>query len=98
MTLVTFYAIVGMALVTYAARGGGYLIGERLPRTGRMARALNAIPGGVLIGIIVPGALFGGVAELMAALAVAAVSLMTRNLIAAMIVGVGVVYGLRLVT
>jgi len=95
MTALTLYTILGMALVTYGARGGGYLIGERLPRTGRMAAALKAIPGGVLIGIIVPGALFGGPAEFVAALAVAAVSLLTRNLIAAMVVGVGLVWVLR---
>lgn len=95
MTAMTLYTIFGMALVTYASRGGGYLIGDRLPHTGRMAGALKAIPGGVLIGIIIPGALFGGLAEALAAIAVAGVSILTRNLIAAMAVGVGVVWVLR---
>ncbi len=95
MTWPVILTIIGMSLVTYAARGGGWLIGDRLPRTGRTAAALQAVPGGVLIGIIIPGAFFQTGIEMAAAVAVVAVTWSTRNLIAAMTVGVLVVWVLR---
>ena len=97
MSTAALLTIVGMALVTYASRAGGWLIGDRLPRTGRAAAALRAIPGGVLIGIIVPGALFQTGAEAAAALVVMGVTFATRNLIAAMVAGVAVVWAVRLI-
>lgn len=56
-------AIVAMALATYATRVGGYWLVRRTAVRGRLAGALEAVPGAVLTAIIAPMALATGVAE-----------------------------------
>jgi uncharacterized membrane protein len=58
-------AIVAMAVATYATRIGGMLLGARLPRTGRVKQALDALPAAVLTAVIVP-AVTAGRAEMIA--------------------------------
>ena len=64
----TLAAILGMALATYATRAAGYWLVRRVTVTGRLAAALEAVPGAVLISIIAPMAFATGPAESAAAL------------------------------
>jgi uncharacterized membrane protein len=60
-------AIAGMALATYFTRFIGYWLVRRTVVTGRLAGALEAVPGAVLTAIIAPMALATGPAETAAA-------------------------------
>jgi uncharacterized membrane protein len=69
----TMLAIVLMGVVTYATRVTGLFVAARLPRTGPIRRALDALPPAVLTAVIAPSlatgpaeALAGGVVVLVA--------------------------------
>ncbi|WIY54410.1 AzlD domain-containing protein [Devosia sp. YIM 151766] len=89
-------AILGMALVTIAVKAGGLLLADRLPREGFAAAWLKHIPGAVLAALVAPALVTGGLAEVIAALATAAIFILSRNLFAAMASGVLTVYFMRL--
>jgi uncharacterized membrane protein len=57
---VTFAAILGMALVTYACRLAGILIAGRFQPSGRAKAAFDAIPPAVLTAVIAPTLLATG--------------------------------------
>ena len=67
-------AIAAMAFATYATRISGVLLGDRLPRDGRVRQALDALPAAVLTAVIVP-ALTAGRVELVAGAATALAAL-----------------------
>lgn len=87
--------ILGLAAGTFAARLGGVLIGQRLPKTGGWARALGALPGSLIIALVAMQVLSGGVIEWIAGALAAVTALATRNLILTMAVGIVAVYLLR---
>jgi len=89
--------ILGMAVATYAARAGGYWLMGRVPLSGRLERALRHVPGAVLVAIIAPTVVAGGLAEKAAALATALAALRTGNLLVSLACGVGVVLAVRAV-
>jgi uncharacterized membrane protein len=60
-------AIAGMAIATYFTRFIGYWLVRRTTVSGRLAGALEAMPGAVLTAIIAPMALATGPAETAAA-------------------------------
>lgn len=90
-------AIVGMAVVTYATRAGGLLLLSRMDLPKRAERGLRYVPGAILVSIVVPTLLDGGVAEALAVIATVLVAARTGNLLLAMVAGVGAVLGLRFV-
>ena len=63
----------------------------------RIEAWLRQIPGAVLMAIIAPTVLASSFAETLAALATALVALRTKNVLVAMLIGVGTVSLLRLV-
>lgn len=89
-------AIAGMALVTFAIKAGGLLLANRLPRHGFAAAWLRHMPGAVLAALVAPALVTGSAAEIIAAAATALVYTITRNLLAAMAIGVLSVYLARL--
>lgn len=89
-------AMAGMALVTMAVKAGGLLLANRLPQTGFVAAWMRHLPGAVLASLVAPAILTGGPAEAVAALATAAMFLVSRNLFAAMATGVAAVFLVRL--
>jgi uncharacterized membrane protein len=91
----TLLTIVGMALVTYATRAGGLWLMGRVPPSPRIERWLRQIPGAVLVSIVAPAVAFGGLVSVMGALGAILVAALTRNLLLAMIAGVGVVWVLQ---
>jgi uncharacterized membrane protein len=90
-----FFAIAGMALVTYTARVTGYWLVGRVTLAPRVEAGLRALPGAVLVSLVAPTVLATGIAEALAALATVLVAARSRNLPAAMVVGVVTVWALR---
>jgi uncharacterized membrane protein len=91
----TLLTIVLMALVTYATRAGGLWLASRLALSERAEAWLDHIPGAILVSIVAPVVLAGGLAEALAALAVILVASRTGSLPVAMVTGVCAVLVLR---
>ena len=91
----TLLTIVLMALVTYATRAGGLWLASRLALSERAEAWLDYIPGAILVSIVAPVVLAGGIAEALAALAVIIVAWRTGSLPIAMVTGVCAVLLLR---
>jgi len=89
-------AIAGMALVTLATKAGGLLLANRLPRHGFAAAWLRHVPGAVLAALVAPALVGGSLADIIAAAATTLAYWLTKNLFAAMAVGVLTVYLARL--
>ncbi|HSJ41570.1 MAG TPA: AzlD domain-containing protein, partial [Xanthobacteraceae bacterium] len=53
-TFGVWMAILAMALVTYAIRSGGFWLMGYVPLTRRVRSILNALPGAVIVAIILP--------------------------------------------
>jgi uncharacterized membrane protein len=87
--------ILGMGAVTYATRAGGIWAIERIDVSDRAETALEAMPGAILISLIAPALVTGGVPEWGAALAVLVVAVRTESIVLAMGVGIGVVWLLQ---
>ena len=49
-------AILVTAAITYAFRFGGLMLADRLPQTGPVRRFLDALPGAILLSLVVPAA------------------------------------------
>ena len=90
-----FAAIAAMAVATYATRVFGYWLVRRRAVSGRLAGALEAVPGAVLTAIIAPMAFATGPAESAAALLTVLLAL-RLPLIVAVAGGCLAVVGLRL--
>jgi uncharacterized membrane protein len=91
----TLFAIVLMALATYATRAGGLWLASRFDLSECAGAWLDQIPGAILVSLVAPAILMGGPVEVLAALVVVLVSLRTGSLPAAMVIGVGTVLALR---
>ncbi len=63
MNSATLAAILLMAAATYAMRAGGFWIMGRVPIRGFTEAWLRALPGPVLLALIAPGLVAGGVPE-----------------------------------
>lgn len=95
MTSETLLTIAGMAVVTYASRIGGLWLMSRVRPSPRVQRWLRSIPGAVLVAIVAPAVVAGGLADALGALATVTVAARTKNVLLAMIAGVGVVFLMR---
>lgn len=89
--LLTWLAIGCAALVTYGLRISGLLLAGRLPKTGRFRKFMDALPGTILLSLIVPAAMAAGPAGWLATLATGLCSIKTGNVFLSMVVGVALV-------
>jgi uncharacterized membrane protein len=89
--------ILGMAGITYLTRWAGLWLMGRFSPGPRLKAWLGYIPGAVLISIVAPAVVTQGPAEIIAAVITAGVAYKTRSLLLAMVTGVALVAGLRLV-
>ena len=80
---------------TFAIRLGGYWLGSRLPTQGAWARGLNALPGCVVLALVVIQLTQYGPAEWGAACVAVLAALVTRNLPLTMLAGIVAVLALR---
>jgi len=91
----TWLVIGGLAIATFAIRLSGILLGQRLPRGGAWARALNALPGCLLVSLVAVALLSGGPKEWAAAALAIAAAIVTRSLPLTMAVGIAAIWALR---
>jgi branched chain amino acid efflux pump len=94
---VTILTILGMTLVTYATRAGGFWLMGLVTPSPRIEAWLKQIPGAVLVALIAPTILASSIAETLAAVATVLVAIRTKNVLIAMVVGVATVALLRLI-
>jgi uncharacterized membrane protein len=87
----TLTAIFAMAAVTYFLRTSGYWIMGRVPITGRVRRMLDALPGSIVVAIVLPIVVKSGVPAIVAICVVIAVMVLRRSDLLAVLAGVGTV-------
>jgi uncharacterized membrane protein len=85
----------GLAAGTFSIRVAGYALGRRLPDSGPWARGLNALPGCLILSLVVYLLLTGGPAEWGAGALSLAVAFATRSLPLTMLAGVLAAAALR---
>jgi len=90
-----FFTILGMGAVTYITRIAGFLIASRINMTKRMKSALSAVPGALLISIIMPELIKKGTAEWISALVVIIAAYKIKNLPLCMLIGLFTAVSLR---
>jgi uncharacterized membrane protein len=95
VTYSTMTAIGVMALVTYLCRIAGYMAMRHVPRTPAVTRALNVLPGCIIIAAIAPIAWRGGPVAMLALVAAVGVMTFLRSELAALVAGLGLVAALR---
>jgi uncharacterized membrane protein len=88
--------ILGMGLVTYATRIGGFWLLGRITPTKRVEAWMRAIPGAVLVSLIAPALLAAGVVGFVAAAATVLIAVWTHRLLPALVAGVTIVAVARL--
>ena len=93
----TLLTILGMALVTYATRAGGFWLMGLVTPSPRVETWLKQLPGAVLVALIAPTILASSIAETLAAIATVLVAIRTKNVLIAMLVGVATVALSRLI-
>lgn len=87
--------ILGMAAVTYATKAGGLWVLNRVDPSETTRAGLEALPGGIIVAILAPRLLSGGLPEWAGALVVVAVAHRTDSVLVSLGVGVAVVLLLR---
>ena len=87
----TWLAILCAALVTYSLRLSGLLLAGRLPKTGRFKRFMDALPGTILLSLIIPAAIAAGPIGWLATAITGMCSLKTGNVFVSMLVGIIIV-------
>lgn len=92
-TLVMLFVVLG--LVTYVTRIGGYFIARRITVSGRLKAGLEAVPGAILLGLVVPAVTNGGLSAWVGLLATFGLSALRVPAAVIVIVAVGTVAGLR---
>jgi len=92
----TWWIIIILAIATFSIRLSGILLGQQLPKSGPWARALNALPGCLIISLVSTLVFSGGQNELIAGIISVIVALTTRSLPLTMVAGILSIYSLRL--
>ncbi len=87
----SYLVIAAAAVITYGLRLGGLLLAGRLPKTGRFKKFMDALPGTILLSLVVPAAMAGGLWSWIATACTALCSLKTGNVFVSMLVGVFIV-------
>ncbi|MBU8540762.1 AzlD domain-containing protein [Roseomonas tokyonensis] len=95
MRLDVLLAILGMALVTYASRAGGYAVLRAVRPPPFVQALLRHLPGCLFVAYVTPPLLAGGPPAWAGAVVVIALQLATRNMAAAILAGVGAAWGMH---
>ncbi len=83
--------IFGAALITYLLRFGGLILADKFPKQGRFHKFMEALPGTILISLIIPGILANGIIGIVAAVVTAIYTIKFKNIFIAMFLGVLIV-------
>ncbi len=84
-----------LAVATFSVRYLGVVVGQHLPASGPWTRALNALPGCLIVSLVAVILTSGGIDEWIGAAAALIIAIVTRNLPITMIVGIIVVWAMR---
>ena len=87
--------ILGLAVATFSIRMAGAILGARLPKSGVWARALQALPGCLIVALVSVSLLSGGPNEWIAGFLTAAAAILSRSLLATIAVGIVAIWLLR---
>lgn len=87
-----FLTISLAAIFTYLLRFGGLMLASRLPKSGRVRQAMDALPGALLFSLVLPPIVAEGPWGMAAALLTGVIAFRTRNILLAMIAGMAVVF------
>ena len=90
-----FLALCCMALASYLCRVGGVWLMDHLPPSPPLKRALQALPGSIIMATVLPLGMKGGVSALCGLGAAMLVMILTRKDLVALAGGMAVVIGLR---
>jgi uncharacterized membrane protein len=90
-----FVAIVAMALATYLTRVSGFWLMAHVPMTRRVRHTLEALPGAIVAATVLPLVARGGLAAVLAIIAVVVAMMLRRNEFLAVFVGIAVAAGVR---
>ena len=82
--------IAGAALITYIFRFGGLLLSERTPKSKGFKAFMEALPGTILLSLVVPGILSSGVWGWIAAAVTGLCAHKTGNLFLSMGLGIAI--------
>ena len=88
----TLAAIGGMALATYACRGGGYWLFRQVRPSAGVRAALSYVPGALFVSYVAPALAAGGPQQWLGAAATAAAMLAGGNLSLAILGGTAVAW------
>ncbi len=84
-----YITIFGMGIVTYLTRISGFYISDKISTMPRwLEQALKYIPGTIIVSIIAPQIVSGGLNTIIAGLICIGAALLFKNLLAVMITGV----------
>lgn len=89
--MMAMLAVLFAAVGTFALRAGGLLLAGRLPKTGRMRRFMDALPGTIMVSLVAPSVYSAGAGGAAGAGLTALVAWRTGNVFVAMLVGMAVV-------
>ena len=90
-------AIAAMTIATYLCRASGVVLMSRVAITPRVDRALRALPGSIVVAAILPLALDGGTAAVLALLAAIVAMRLARFELLALLMGLAVAAAARAV-
>jgi len=88
-------AILGMTAMTYLMRAGGFWLMGHVPITPRVRRMLDALPGSVVVAIVLPAVVKSGLSAYAGIVGVIAMMIATGNQFLAIGFGVGTVILVR---
>jgi len=83
----TLLALLAMGVSTFLMRAGGYWLMGHVPLTPRVHRMLEALPGSLVVAIVLPIAVKSGAVAFLAIAAAAAMMILRRNGFVAVIAG-----------
>jgi len=87
--------VVALAAGTFAIRFAGARLGQIIPAHGAAARALNALPGALIVSLVTVSMLTGEWREWVAGALALAVAAVTRSVPATMACGIAAIFALR---
>ena len=88
-------AIAAMAAATYAMRAGGFLLMAQVPLTPRLRKMLDALPGSVVVAVVLPIVVRDGPVAALAIGAAVLAMLVRRNDLVAVLTGMAVAAAAR---
>lgn len=87
VSLLVLLALLAMGISTFLMRAGGYWLMAHVPLTARVRRMLEALPGSLVVAIVLPIAVKSGVTAFLAIAAAAAMMILRHNGFLAVVTG-----------